>query len=158
MHTKLLLIAVAVLLLASSAEAQAGKKVTASGSGFYIRKGKDSFKLPGDRRVEQEGSEGYLTTTQSDNPLNLASQNCTGTTITSKDGKTGTGSGYCVLFDAAGDAAWTWFRGDLDAGSWGFIDGTGKFKGIEGGGTWKTTQRSPDGKYINSWDGSWQTK
>ena len=158
MHRRLVLAATALLVLASTAGAQPGRKVTGSGYGFYVRKGKDSFKLPGDRKVDQESSTGYLTANQADNPLNMNSQSCADTTITSKDGNTAVGSGYCVNFDPDGDAAWTWFRGGLDSGTWGFIDGTGKFKGIEGGGTWKTKQRSPDGKFINTWEGTWQTK
>jgi hypothetical protein len=151
-------VAVAAFLLATVYGVQGGQKVTGSGYGFYVRKSRDTYKLGDDGRVNQESDTGYLTAAQPDNPLNMNSQNCSGTTITDADGKTGTGSGYCVSFDSDGDAAWTWFKGELDSGTWGFIDGTGKFKGVEGGGTWKTKQRSPDGKFINTWEGTWQSK
>jgi hypothetical protein len=150
--------AAAVFVLAGLSVAEAGPKVSGSGYGLYIRKSRDSNKLSDDRRIDQETNTGYLTTAQPDNPLNMNTQTCTGTTVTSADGKTGTGSGYCASVDADGDVTWMWFRGDLNAGTWGFLDGTGKFKGIEGGGTWKTKQRSADGRLINTWEGSWQTK
>jgi hypothetical protein len=150
--------AAVLLLLAPVPGAQAAQKVSGSGYGFYVRKSRDTYKLADERKVDQESNTGYLTTAQPDNPLNMNTQNCSGTTIADSDGKTGSGSGYCINFDADGDAAWMWFRGDLNAGTWGFIDGTGKFKGIDGGGTWKTKQRSPDGKFINTWEGTWQMK
>jgi hypothetical protein len=148
----------AFVLLATVSAAKGGQKVTGNGHNFFVPKSSETYKLPDGRSVGQTSEAGYITTAQADNPLNMNTANCSGTTITSADGKTGTGSGYCVNFDPAGDAAWMWWRGDLDGGTWGFVDGTGKFKGVEGGGTWKTTQRSPDGKHIDTWEGTWQMK
>ena len=141
-----------------TAGAQAGQKVTGSGQGFYVPKSAATYKLADGRSVQQAADGGYLTSAQPDNPLNMNSQDCDGTNVVSTDGKTGTGSGYCVNFDKDGDAAWMWWRGDLDGGTWGWIEGTGKFKGVDGGGTWKTKQRAPDGKFINTWEGTWQMK
>jgi hypothetical protein len=150
--------AAAFLLLATVSGAKGGQKVTGSGHSFYVPKSSETYKLSDGRSVQQAAEAGYTTTAQPDNPLNMNTENCSGTTITSADGKTGTGSGYCVSFDPSGDAAWIWWRGDLDGGTWGFIDGTGKFKGVDGGGTWKTARQWPDGKFVNSWEGTWQTK
>jgi hypothetical protein len=146
------------LVFGITAEAQAGQKVTGSGQGFYVPKTTTTYKLADGRSVQQASSAGTLTAAQPDNALNMNSQDCDGTTVLSADGKTGTGSGYCVNFDKDGDAAWMWWRGDLTGGTWGFVDGTGKFKGVDGGGTWKTARQWPDGKFVNSWEGTWQTK
>lgn len=132
--------------------------MTGSGHAFRVPKASETYKLADGRSVQRESDVGYLTTAQPDNPLNMNTQDCSGTTVVSTDGKTASGSGYCVSFDADGDTAWMWWRGDLDGGTWGFTDGTGKFKGVEGGGTWKTKQRSPDGKFIDTWEGTWQMK
>ena len=150
--------AAAFLLLATVSGAKGGQKVTGSGHAFRVPKASETYKLSDGRSVQQESDAGYLMAAQPDNPLNMNTQNCSGTMIASADGKTGTGSGYCISFDSDGDAAWMWWRGDLDGGTWGFMDGTGKFKGVDGGGTWKTKQRSADGKFIDTWEGTWQMK
>jgi len=161
MHTRQHLGTVAaatLLLLATASGAKAGQKVTGSGQAFRVPKSSETYKLSDGRSVQQTSEAGYLTAAQSDNPLNMNSQDCSGTVIVSTDGKTSTGGGYCVGFDPSGDTAWIWWHGGFDGGTWGFMDGTGKFKGVDGGGTWKTKQRLPDGKFIDTWEGTWQMK
>ena len=153
------IIAAAVfLLLAPASGARAGQEVTGGGLAFRVPKASKTYKLADGRSVQQTTDAGYLTTTQPDNPLNMNTQNCSGTMIVGTDGKTGSGGGYCVSFDADGDTAWMWWRGDLNGGTWGFTEGTGKFKGVEGSGTWKTKQRWADGKFVDTWEGTWQMK
>jgi len=161
MHSRqeLIRIATAVVLVFGIATAgQAGQKVTGSGQAFYAPKANATYKLADGRSVQQAASGGTMVATQPDNPLHMNTQDCDGTTVLSADGKTSKGAGYCVNVDKAGDAAWIWWRSDLNGGTWGWIDGTGKFKGVEGGGTWKVMQTSPDGKSVNSWEGTWEMK
>jgi len=60
------------------------------------------------------------------------------------------------MIDASGSVAWIWYRGNATGGSWGFINGSGKFEGIMGGGTYNIVLGWEDGKQINTWEGTWE--
>jgi len=77
-------------------------------------------------------------------PLDNVSSDCVGRFRTSPDGAFISADGMCTGFDAAGDTASFWWRADKSGtsdcpdlcGSWGYFNGTGKYKGIVGSGTW----------------------
>lgn len=62
-------------------------------------------------------------------------------------------AGNCFGLDGDGDVYWLWWRLDQAGtaacstmcGSWGVYKGTGKYKAMTGGGTWKMTTQFPDG-------------
>ena len=64
-------------------------------------------------------------------------------------------SGHCDGVDADGDVWTIWYGGDEDGGDWGYMGGTGKFEGIEGGGTFSAESQWSDGRGINSWEGKY---
>ncbi len=71
--------------------------------------------------------------------------------------------GYFVNEHADGDRDLGTFEGKIITaggqvtieGTWKYADGTGKFKGITGGGSYKGRMTSP-GEFENSWEGAYQ--
>lgn len=80
-------------------------------------------------------------------PQNNTAGNCTGHAIVSSQGKPVSESGMCFRQDSDGDSFSYWWKMDEagtarcpdSCGSFGYVDGTGKFKGLTGGGTYVHT-------------------
>jgi hypothetical protein len=78
-------------------------------------------------------------------------------------GGKGTQSGYFVNVHANGDRDIGTFEGKVKTaggqvtmeGTWKYADGTGQFKGITGGGTYKGRMTSPT-EVENTWEGTYQ--
>jgi hypothetical protein len=78
-------------------------------------------------------------------------------------GGNGTQRGYFVNVHANGDRDIGTFEGKVKAaggqvtieGTWKYADGTGQFKGITGGGTYKGRMTSPT-EVENTWEGTYQ--
>jgi len=93
-------------------------------------------------------------------PLDNVSSDCVGRFRTSADGAFISADGMCTSFDAAGDTASFWWRADKSGtadcpdlcGSWGYFNGTGKYKGIVGSGTWVRDTMFPNGS-SGTWKG-----
>ena len=98
-------------------------------------------------------------------PLGNTSSDCWGRLHMSADGDMQAANGVCVAFDGSGDSATSWWRLDESGtsdcpdmcGSWGYFDGTGKFDGIEGSGTWMRTTLFPNGS-AGKWKGKIKLK
>jgi hypothetical protein len=87
--------------------------------------------------------------------LNMAMGECAGTMLTTPDGKMA-GAGYCLRRDNDGDTQsidWIWPKG-AERGTWKSTGGTGKFAGLEGGGTWAQVASDGGKMGINRWDGT----
>jgi hypothetical protein len=80
----------------------------------------------------------------SSHPLDNVSSDCVGRFHATADDAFISADGMCTSFNAAGDTASFWWRADEAntadcpdlCGSWGYFNGTGKFDGIEGSGSW----------------------
>jgi hypothetical protein len=78
-------------------------------------------------------------------------------------GGNGTQRGYFVNVHANGDRDIGTFEGKIKTaggqvtieGTWKYTDGTGQFKGLTGGGTYKGRMTSPT-EVENTWEGSYQ--
>ncbi len=88
-------------------------------------------------------------------PLDRTATTCTGSTVMDATGRATVVSGHCDGVDADGDVWTIWYGGDEDGGDWGYMGGTGKFEGIEGGGTFSAESQWSDGRGINSWEGKY---
>ena len=88
-------------------------------------------------------------------PLDRTATTCTGSTVMDATGRATVVSGHCDGVDADGDVWTIWYGGDEDGGDWGYMGGTGKFEGIEGGGTFSAESQWSDGRGINSWEGTY---
>lgn len=144
-------LALAWLAAAPAAEA-APRKV--SGTVTYVPVGSDVSDLADGRSVARSAFNGIIVADDPTIPFHLAAQDCGGTTIVSADRKTTVGSGYCAALDKDGDAWWLWWRLEGDGSTWAVVDGTGKYKGMTGGGTTKTLVRLPDGRQTIRFEGT----
>ena len=151
------LAAVTLMLLGATRDVAAQQTVTGNGFSVFGPTVTESIALPGGATVRRTASSGFIVTPDPDNPLNEANHKCSTTNLIAADGSVSV-AGYCDGIDADGDAWWLWIRGDQDGGTWAYIGGTGKFDGIEGGGTYSVGDGWPDGRIINSWEGSWTMK
>ena len=91
----------------------------------------------------------------SDDPrYHLTTGECSGTTLTTPDGKARS-SGHCARRDKDADTyslEWSLAAG-ADKGTWKSIDGTGKFAGKIDSGWWQSVRT--DGKmFVNKWGGT----
>lgn len=158
MHTTLgstLAVVVAALLLGAPAGAEERKD---SGSYVAISGDSESYELSNRGTVDRAPNAGFLVTEDASSPLHLAGMGCIGSSVVSTDGKTSSGGGHCVISDRAGDLIWAWWLGDQDGGTWGFLDGTGKFAGAQGNGIWTSGPVFAGDKLINQWTMTWQMK
>jgi hypothetical protein len=144
-----------VAVLASPAQAA---DVTASGRNMFVNKVLESFKLPDGTVASRVLSSGFITADDPRNPLALAAMTCMGTSVTRGETMV-RGAGTCDSLDADGDVAFFWWRSDdKGGGHWGFLEGTGKWSGVEGGGTYAPGPAWKDGRNSNVWKGTWKTK
>ena len=132
------------------------EEVRGSGQGVYVQQSMDSFNLPHGGIAQRTSSSGFILADDPNNPLHRTNQNCSGTGIASSDGRNYSGSGYCDMIDASGSVAWIWYRGNETGGTWGFIDGSGRFDGVTAGGTYNIVLGWEDGKQINNWEGTYE--
>jgi hypothetical protein len=87
--------------------------------------------------------------------LNMTMGECTGTMLTTPDGKM-SGAGYCLRRDKDGDTQsvdWFWPKG-ADKGTWKSTGGTGKFAGLEGNGHWMQLAGDGGKMGVNRWTGT----
>jgi uncharacterized membrane protein len=107
----------------------------------------------------------YSSVTLADNsnhPSADMAAECVGVMRTNADGSFGSGEGTCFGKTADGDTQSYWWKVDAAGtsacpdmcGSWGYFAGTGKFKGLQGTGTWQRTNLIGDlswGTWKNSY-------
>ena len=110
--------------------------------------------LPDGRTVTRQVLRGTAIADDPNTPLSLASQDCMFTTVTAADGKTFSSGGFCDGVDKDGDVYWAIGKADQNGGEWHYLGGTGKFEGLEGGGTYQLALEWPDGKVLATWEGT----
>lgn len=139
-----ILSAITLTLLAASAAAGA-----AGASGHYYNQLTSETKttLPNGNTAILSHFSQITVTDNANDPMDHLAGSCSGQTIVSKEGKTLSSSGICFLKDTQGNSLTNWWKLDEDGtancpdgcGNHGILSGTGKFKGLTGGGTWKRT-------------------
>ncbi len=150
----------ASLIVPLSAQAQMKAK---PGSGRYATHtiSEDMVELPNDVTLVTQHYHQVVFADQSDHMLNNTTGNCVGLIRVSQDGSPLSSSGFCDNTDASGNGHSFWWRLDESntatcadiCGTWGFVDGYGKYKGVTGTGTWSRTTVFPDGT-----TGTWTLK
>ena len=134
------------------------EQFSAKGKFTFTRLSSESVSLPGGRTLQRVVDSGFTLTDDPSSPLDQSALTCTGAVVVSTSGEPGAGSGHCEAIDEDGDMWMLWFRNDNHGGPWGYIIGTGKFEGIEGGGTWAEGPQWPDGRGINTWETTYTLK
>lgn len=90
-------------------------------------------------------------------PYDYMKSQCAGTTLIGADGNPGRSRGICEVLSSKGDRAAYIYVGDAAGGRTTWIEGTGAYKGIKGGSTYKVKASMPGGGNVIEWNGSWQT-
>ena len=137
--------------------AHAGK-MSGSGHNAVQNVSTEVKKLPDGRQLMRLRDSQIIMGNNPGNPFHMTTLDCFSTFITAPDGSAGNGTGYCQGMDKDSDLWWITWQGDFNGGTWQFTDGTGKFKGIKGGGTYKPGVALEGGRAVNTWDGTWEMK
>lgn len=145
------------LVVAFGVTISQAKEEKGSGRGMYTAKEVDSMKLADGTTVRNTHDNGFITGNEPGNPFDGTCHDCFATEILAADGSMIQRKGHCVGFDPNG-STWTISFGEGKPGHWTIIGATGKYKGMEGGGTFDLKQRWPDGRYFITWDGTWEKK
>jgi len=124
-----------------------------SGTGSYVPVSSDSVKLANGNTVVHQTSKGIVLSNDSKSIINLVTQDAGGSSVTDADGNLVEAHGYADGVDRDGDTFWIWWKNSPEGNTWGYVGGTGKFKGIKGGGTTKLLASFPDGRWTISWEG-----
>jgi hypothetical protein len=140
--TRNLIIAILAATPVTAAQA-ANVKVDATVT--YVTVSNDSSKLSDGRTVMRLHQKGIIRASDAKSPFNFNSQDCVGTVVVGKDGKSAQAAGYCDAIDKDGDVWWLWWSDSAAGNPWGVISGTGKYEGMTGGGTTLTDVQLPDG-------------
>lgn len=154
MSGRLVTAALATFVLALAVPFHAPAQVnTGSGYAVYVPHGQMVQEFSGGNTVLRFSQQGFSLADDPNDPLNMVSFDCAGVTAMSASGQTS--HGHCDGVDTDGDTYSLWWRGDDTGGDWGFIAGTGKFSGINGGGTYQPVAEWPDGKNVVRWTSEW---
>ena len=134
----------AAALLAMSTTVSAGES-----TGYYTTTdGKQKVtELPDGRKIVVSHYYQLTKSDQSDDPISGMDSDCIGQFLLDKDGKMLSGSGSCFSHNGKGDgSSWWWKVDEMGTakcpdvcGSFGYVSGFGKLKGVTGGGTWVRT-------------------
>lgn len=160
MRTLTLSVAVLALLAASGAAS-----ATESSGHYYNVPGTETKTTLPDGNISIQGQ--YYHLTQSDHaadPINATAGSCFDNVITTKAGKVLSGSGFCYEQDDQGNGTTLSWKIDeagtakcpAQCGTWQYVDGYGKFKGVTGGGTWTTTHRFANGVSFGTDTGNYK--
>lgn len=146
------------LVLTSAAHAQPIGTHDEIGKGFsaYSTTRTETVPLDSERALLHVHNWGLFYTEDPASLLNQSRYDCFGTHLIDADGESQIGRGYCTAVAANGDLWWNQWTGTLDGGDWIFVDGTGKFAHITGGGTWSTAAGFAPEETITVWEGRWQ--
>lgn len=104
-------------------------------------------------------------TDNADDPIANSKGDCAGRMILSKEGATLSGSGVCFTTNLSGDGTTLWWKVDEAGtsrcpdicGSWAYVNGYGKLKGVTGSGTWVRTVLFSDGS-LGTYKGTYTKK
>ncbi len=142
----------ATALLVLSAAASAGES-----TGYYTTHAGKSTEtvLPDGHKLVVSQYYQLAKSDKADDPINGTESDCVGYFLLDRDGKMLSGSGSCFSHNTSGDGSSWWWKVDEigtakcpDAcGSFGYVDGFGKLKGVTGSGTWVRTDLTANGSF-----------
>lgn len=145
---------VATALFLTLATGSLAQERSDSGSFSFVTTSSDEMDLGNGQTLMRLVQSGMVFADDPASPLNQSATTCSGSSITKADGSAVV-AGHCDAVDADGDVWTLWYSANQDGGTWGYMGGTGKFEGIEGGGTFSTGSAWADGRGINNWEGTY---
>jgi hypothetical protein len=130
-------------------------EVQTGGWAVYIPSQTEMVQIPGGGQAANDRFKGVVIADDPESPLHLLAQNCAGTNLLGPEGTPVRSSGYCVGWVADGDLWWMSFWNGPVGGVWRVVNGTGKFEGMEGGGTSEVAgPPEADGRFTLRWRGT----
>ena len=150
-----LLTSMVALGAAGPAQAQSG---SGGGTVTYIPAHQEKMELADGTMMVHQHLKGVVLAEGASVPFHMSSQDCIGSNIMDAEGMLIDGYGHCRGIDADGDVWFIWYHNSPDGNSWGLMGGTGKFEGIEGGGTTQANPPTADGRLVITWEGTWTMK
>jgi hypothetical protein len=144
-----LLITGALVVAPLAQAAEGGGTVT------YVMTWTEMTKLPGGRALQRAYFKGVVLMDKADGPFHLSAQDCSGSVAIAADGKVENNAGSCSAVDKDGDTWWLEYHIGPQGDTWTIIGGTGKYKGMKGGGTTTELVQTADGRLVITWKGSW---
>lgn len=129
-----------------------------SGSATYITLDRQMSPLPNGSAVVTTTSKTVIVADDETIPFHLAEQITVGTAVVDSEGNVITGSGYGHAIDADGDVMYISWRVTEGGSEWDFVSGTGKYEGMEGGGTSENIYMNGNGDQVIRWHGKWTKK
>lgn len=156
------LVTAIILALAVSFAVSAAESGSAKGRWASHFTSVDTVELPGGGSVRVAHSKQFSFADDSGHPSHNTASDCVGVARADADGNVTSASGSCFGADGEGNGVSWWWRQDESGtegcptacGSWGYFDGSGKYKGISGSGTWVVATSFADGNNGN-WEGSY---
>jgi hypothetical protein len=150
-------VAALVLLAAGVSGTVQAQQQSGSGTATYVPVKTKTTELPDGTMLQRVHSQSVV---MADDPaavpFHMSPQDCFGANHLDADGTMVVGRGYCDAMDRDGDVWWIWWTSSPTGGTWGFMGGTGKYAGIEGGGTTMPQGQTPDGRLVITWEGTWE--
>jgi hypothetical protein len=148
-----LIVSLAAALLLSAPLANA-KEWKDGGTGTYVTASSSSVKQANGGTVVHETFKGIVLSNVPGSIINGTSQTGSGTSVLDADGNLVLSMGYADGVDRDGDVFWIWWKTTPEGRTWGYNGGTGKFKGIKGGGTTTLLAYFPGDRSAISWEGT----
>jgi hypothetical protein len=126
---------------------------TVGGYVAYIPDHTKEIVLPDGRKLVHTTLRGVLIEDDPKSPIHLLSQDCAGTDLIGSDGTPQQIGGACAAIDSDGDIMRISYLNTPPNGTWHYTGGTGKFAGVEGGGTSEVIALGPDGRFTLRYQG-----
>jgi len=136
----------------------AAQETNISGYATYVGQESESVELASGHMLEATSSSAVLIEDDSESPLHLMSQDCSGTNLFDSEENLLQSVGSCVAVDGNGDIFWISFVNPPEGGTWRYTAGTGKFTGIEGGGTSEVISIGHGGQLTIRYEGRFTTR
>jgi hypothetical protein len=153
-RTCLIAAGAAVLLLTLTSEARAQER-SDKGNFTFVTVSSEEMPLGDGGVLTRTVQAGMVFAEDSASPFNRSATTCTGSTVVNAGGQATVVTGHCDMVDESGDVWTIWYSGGAEGGEWGFLGGTGKFDGVEGGGPFSADAQWADGRGINAWEATY---
>lgn len=130
------------------------KEYTTKGTGSYVQISSEPTQLANGTVAVHTISKGILVCDDENDPIHLATQDVAGTMVYDEDGNLIKGMGYADGITRDGDVfTITWVTNEK-GNDWKYIDGTGIFEGVKGGGTTENLVIHPDMQQVIRFEGT----
>ena len=130
------------------------REYTTNGTGSYVQISSEKTQLANGTVAVHTISKGILVCDDENDPIHLATQDVAGTMVYDEDGNLIKGMGYADGITREGDVfTITWVTNEK-GNDWEYIDGTGIFDGVKGGGTTVNLVIHPDMQQVIRFEGT----